>query len=54
MKELNKAIPELAFSILHDESLPKLDFQLFGTFTPDDVYKVCLHLSDNPKNESKK
>ena len=26
MKELNRAIPELAYAILHDESMPNLDF----------------------------
>jgi hypothetical protein len=41
MKELNKVMPSLAYSLLHDESMPKLDFHEYGTFTPEDVYKVA-------------
>ena len=43
-RELNKIMPKLAFTVLHDVQLTELDFHKFGTFTPEDLLKAAKYL----------
>lgn len=44
MVELNRVLPQVPHAILHDETLPELDFKVYGTFTPEDVLVLARHL----------
>jgi len=43
---LLKTLPKFAYTVLHDEHLPKLDYNQFGVYTPEDIVKTAKYLQD--------